>query len=371
MDNKQQTFEQLVKEFSKLPKIIPQTTYLEICKYPSSRFEEICSRIWCFYFKPSNEHGFNDLFLQTLLELISDNREIKYINDQIEVVDEVYSEGKRLDILIKSPDLVIGIENKIYASVYNPLDVYSNQISQYHKENIFKIILSVKKITDKNELEHIESNGFKVVYYSVFFEKLKQNIGKYILQANQKYLIFIYDFIQTIENMTGDTFNNDNLFQFFSQNSEEIDELLQMYGKHKERILEIQRNRISELMQNIKSLTDEKWWAWQGWDLGYDAFNKNTNKPRIGIEASYKQKNNNPLGTFRIYITTWNLKDFVPYEDILVKLFPNHFLDKTNDCRVYLHMDIIENDNEEFILRKLKEYYNLLYKIVRDEINNI
>jgi hypothetical protein len=369
MENRQQAFELLVEEFDKLPKIIPQTTYLEICKYPGSRFEEICSRILCFYFKPSNEHGFNDLFLQTLLELISNDKEILYKNDQIEVIDEAYSEKKRLDILIKSPDLVIGIENKIYASVDNPLEIYSNQISQYHKENIFKVILSVKKITDKNELKYIENNGFKILYYSTFFEKLKQNIGRYISQANQKYLIYIYDFIQTIENMTGDTFNNDKLFQFFSKNSADIDELVQMYDKHKQRVFEMQRNRINELMQNVSNLTNVKWWIYDGWNLGYDAFNKNTDKPRIGIESSYKQKGNNPLGEFRIYITTWKLNDFIPYEDTLVKLFPNNFLDKkTKENRVFLHMDIIENDDEKLILEKLQEYYNLLHKIIRDDI---
>jgi len=366
MNDKLRIFEQLVEEFNKLPKIIPQATYLEICRYPNNRFEEICSRILCFYFKPSNEHGFNDLFLQTLFELISDNKEILYKSEQIEVLNEAYSEGKRLDILIKSPDFVIGIENKISAPINNPLDKYSEQISHYHQKNIFKVILSVKKITNKNKLKYIKSNGFKVVYYSDFFEKIKQNVGKYISQANQKYLIFIYDFIQTIENMTGDTFNNNKLFQFFSQNSEQIDELLRMYKRHEERILELQCNRISELMHNIKNSTGANWWAWQGWDLGCDSFNKNTDKPRIGIESSYKQKGNDPLGEFKIYITTWHLKDFVPYEDALVKLFPDHFLDKTKEGRVYLHMDIIENDNEELILQKLQEYYNLLHNVVKE-----
>lgn len=37
-------FEKLLAEFNQIPKVIPQITYLDICKYPGSRFEEICSR---------------------------------------------------------------------------------------------------------------------------------------------------------------------------------------------------------------------------------------------------------------------------------------------------------------------------------------
>lgn len=358
-----QSIEKLIVEFEKLPKIISQPTYLEICRYPRSRFEEICSRILCFYFDPTNEHGFNELFLDSLFELLS-KTEIQYKNDQIKVINEENSEGKRLDILIHSPDFVIGIENKINASVYNPLDIYKNRIELYNKEVIFKVVLSVRKITDKNELAKISKNGFVVFSYSDFFDKVKKNTGKYITQANQKYLTYMYDFIQTIENMTGETYNNNKLSNFFSSNTEQIEELISLYNKHKTRVLNIQIDRIKDLLEKIKSATNNNhWWAWEGWDLGFNSFNPN--KPKIGIESSYSSVHNNPLGQFRIYITTWNLKDFAPYEAKLLSLFPNNYLDKTNK-RVFLHMDILE-DNEDEIIKKLKYYYDLLSDITGDD----
>lgn len=353
----------LIDEFDELPKIISQSTYLEICRYPRSRFEEICSRILCFFFDPTNEHGFNELFIQSLLDITS-NKELCFKNNQIQVINEVNSEGKRLDILIKCPDFVIGIENKIFAQVYNPLEIYSETINMYSGA-IIKVVLSVKKIVDKKEIDKITANGFKIVSYTDFFKEIKHKVGRYISHGNQKYLTYMYDFIQTIENMNGDAFENNKLSQFFSNNSEKIDDLVRLYDKYKQRTFVAQKDRIEELRQRIISQTeDNSWWAYEGWDLGNNSFNKNTNNPLIGIESSYKAQNNNPLGTFRIFITAWKIKDFKPYEFELRQRFPDNFLDKTKEDRVYLHMDVIEDDNEDLIIEKLATYYKILSELV-------
>ncbi|WP_199137508.1 PD-(D/E)XK nuclease family protein [Pedobacter sp. ASV12] len=361
--------EQLIDQFDRLPKVVIESTYLELCKYPGSRFEEICSRLLSFYFNPNNEHGFNDLFLEALLELIAPEQEIGYESRLIEVIPELNSDGKRLDILIKSPDMVIGIENKIYANVYNPLDAYSRQIALYHKTNIFKVILTVRAITDASEKRFIQENNFVIISYIDFFNVVKQRIGRYISQANQKYLLFLYDFIQTIENMTGDPYNNNKLSNFFANNSEKIENLIRLYNQYTQRILTVQKDRIAAILQKIKLITNDKdWWAWEGWDLGIHSEHIAPRKPKIGIEASYEQANNNPLAKFRIYFTTWKTKDFAPYEDYLVKYFPNHFLDKTKDNRVYLHMNVIDGEDEGLIIEKLAEYYQLLRTMV-NEVN--
>ena len=150
------------------------------------------------------------------------------------------------------------------------------------------------------------------------------------------------------------------LADFFFDNSNEIEELIYSFNNHKERILNRQKERISELRRKISLMTESNWWAWQGWALGFNSFNSDS--PRIGIESSYKETKDDALGKFRIYITTWKLKDWEPYEKELVEMFPNNVLDKV-DNRVYLHMDVIIGDNEELILKKLKKYFELLKEI--------
>lgn len=355
--------EKLIEEFSFLPKAKFEPTYLEICKYPKRRFEEICSRILCFYLAPKNEHGFNDLFLKSLLEILS-KEPISFYEEQVKVISEENAEGKRLDILVYSNNFVIGIENKITASVYNPLETYKNRIDLYKKENVFRLVLSLRKITQKEELIKLKESGFTQLTYLDFFNIIRKNIGQYIQQANPKYLIFLTDFIQTLETMSGENILNDKLADYFFDNKDKIDGLIELYQKYNSKTTEIQISRIAELKEALVELTkNSDWWIYEGWDLGYT--NLSTNKPRIGIECSYESTRGKALGKFRIYLTAWKLKDWAFYEEQILTQYPKNFLDKS-DNRAYLHMEVIADDNEELILNKLVEYFTFIQQLTNE-----
>ena len=115
-------FQTVVRDFSKIPKTDTEPTWLEICRYPQSRFEEICSRILAFFLNPKAEHGLNDLWLSALLDAIGKVGWRDYRHD-IGVRTEEYADGKRIDITVVANDYVVAIENKITADHYNPLDV--------------------------------------------------------------------------------------------------------------------------------------------------------------------------------------------------------------------------------------------------------
>ena len=70
------------------------------------------------------------------------------------------------------------------------------------------------------------------------------------------------------------------------------------------------------------------------------------------------------LGLFKIHITAWNLKDWSYFEERLLQRFPGRALDKL-DGRAFLLLDIIQDNNEELILRKLKEYYGYLKELTK------
>lgn len=350
----------LLEEFNKLPKKRNEPTFLEICSYPQRRFEEICSRILSFYFNPQREHKLKDLFITSFFELLK-NTNIEYQIDQIKIKTEDNAEGKRIDLVIYSPDFIIGIENKITASLYNPLEAYKKRLNDYSIDNTFKVILSLHKIKKKEELELIKENGFISITYSDFFEVIKRNTGNYIANCNQKYLSQLYDFVLTLENMKSANRIDMKISSFFFENSIQIDDLISTYTNYKESVLNTQKERIAELRFRISTLTGNEWWAWRGWDLGFNSFN--SNKPKIGIESSFKETKDSALGEFRIYITTWNLHDWVQYDKILTDLYPDKLLDKSD--RVFLHMDVIAGDDEDLILKKLNEYYNLLKEITK------
>jgi len=172
MDIKNRIIE-LLNEYKSLSKTKYEPTYLDICKYSGRRFEEICSRILQFYFLPNNEHGLKTLLIESLFESIGYDYE--YIDDNIDVKIEVNAEGKRLDILIINNDWVIGIENKIWANVYNPLEQYSSMIEQINNNN-FKIILTLHKIINKEELAKIKKYGFYILLYTDYINNIHKTL---------------------------------------------------------------------------------------------------------------------------------------------------------------------------------------------------
>ncbi len=347
----------LLEEFKHIPKEDIDTTFLEICSYPYQRFEEICSRILSFYLNPQKEHKLKNLFIDSLLKVLHKDNIISYKSDQIEVFTEYNADGKRIDVLIKSPNFVIGIENKITASLYNPLDIYRKKLNEFNVEHKIGIVLSINKITDKEEINLIKNNNFCAIIYSELFEEIKRNVGKYILTCNQKYLTQLYDFIQTIENMDSQKSQNPELDKFFFKHYTKIDDLIYWYDNHKNKNLNLQKSKIDEIKVKINEKTRANWEDWEGWDLVYK-FNKNNNT--IGIEANYKATEQGALGKFEIYITTWDIKSWEPYEEKIKEKYDKEI--NKSDGRVnLLAWTIYDGEkNQDEILDKLEECFNFL-----------
>lgn len=356
--------DQLLTNFDILPRTVKEPTYLELCKYPRRRFEEICSRLLCFYFAPQKEHGLNDLFVRSIFEILAPEKKFYFNEDKIHVINEENAEGKRLDILLYSDTFVIGIENKITAGLYNPLEIYKNRIGKYGKENIYSVVLSLKRLASKADLAFIESHGFINLTYKDYFSQIRNNLPTYYESCNQKYLTHLNDFMETLENMSDNRVLNENLSNYFYDNSTKIDELIALYNQFNNITTERQKDRIAELKDKISELTkNDKWWAWEGWDLGFNEFN--TNKPKIGIESSFEASKGKPLGEFNIMITAWNLNDWSYYEEMLLNDYPGSHLEKV-DNRAFLHVDKITDDNEEQILECLKRHYDYLVALTSE-----
>jgi hypothetical protein len=203
---------ELLAVFESLPKAVKQPTYLGLCKYPGRRFEEICSRLLSFYLDPKKEHGFHDLFLRSLFEMIGIN-DIEYKENEITAKLEVKAEGKRLDILVEGRTFAIGIENKIYAGIYNPLEKYKNVLQNQGNKRDFLLVLSLRKLNN-DEKTKVKENGFLSYTYKEYFDVIKYKLGDYISQGNLKYLAFIVDFIETMENMQGGSIMNKEIEAF-------------------------------------------------------------------------------------------------------------------------------------------------------------
>lgn len=353
--NKEQELEFLLNEFDRHPKIVHHPTYLELCQYPYRRFEEIASRLLSFYFKPTREHGLKDLFIKSLLQTINLDSQLEYREEQVKILMEDNAEGKRIDIVILGDNFVIGIENKIYASLYNPLDSYQKRLQSYHKKHTIGIVLSLNKIQQLNEISKMQEHGFINVLYSDVFTSVKQNIGFYLNNSSDKYFIYLKDFITTFENMEDNNLLDEPLSGFFLNNSEKVDELIKLYNDFNNRVVQKQNEFISLLGEKISERTKQTWNIWGGFDL-FCKFNINDHE--LGIETHFKKTKSSPVGQFNILITTWNLNDWEFFRDSILAIFPGIPVEINKDKRAIATYKSLIDADEDQILNELQYVYN-------------
>lgn len=358
-------FKQLLQSFARLPKFDTDPTLLEICQYPYNRREEVYSRILKFFFNPNAEHGLRDLWIKSLLDAVGKS-ELHSCRQEVSVKLEEVAYSKRIDITIVADNYVVAIENKVTADVYNPFDVYKSYIDDAYKgkESVL-LVLSMNPILNLNS---IVGNNFKRCSYDALFESVSRHIGDYILNANQKYLIFMFDFIKTIKNMSN---SNSKLERdFFIENRTEIEKLIGRFEQFKERLRENCSDQTKYIREEIARKTgDQSWWIWGRTDLLIE-FNKETHK--IGIESWFVEENSNPCARYSICISTWKVSDYLPYKDAVMRSFSS-FEDFNpredyggNRVRVYL-TDKIPGDKSEKIVDALNKVYVQLKSICQNQ----
>lgn len=352
----------LLQDFETLPKRRESPTFLELCRYPGHRFEEIASRILCFYLDPKGPHGLKDTFLSAFFALLKPPEGFIWKNDRVRVLNEVNAEGKRLDILVYADSFALGIENKVTAGLYNPLEIYSTRISQYSSEIIFRVVLSLKGLTGEAEKKLLHRHSFVNITYFELFDKIRERLSESPGAIANEYKFYLNDFIQTIENMQQFADLNEQTESFFVNNSELIESLIRQYDMYGQKLFLKQKAAIAELKDQIIAKTGApQWWAYQDYALGYNKFDMQ--KPKIGVEGFFETNGNDATGIFRYWITCWALKDWDYYKEQLKKDYPAGDF-QIRDNRGFLHFpDLIRPKGEE-ILTKLNDTYTYLKQLV-------
>ena len=161
--------------------------------------------------------------------------------------------------------------------------------------------------------------------------------------------------------------DNTELNRFFFDKKEEIESMLNSFGDWQRKLRDEQSCELNKIKDVITKKTKWLWWIYQGWDLGVHFLDKTQYK--IGIESEFEPTKDDPIGEFKIYITTWNIECWKWYKDSILKKYPNCFLDEgtiNTKNRVYYHMPVIkrtdfrENDYINEIVKRLEEYFLFL-----------
>ena len=195
--------------------------------------EVIISRFYAYYFDPNESHGFGNLFLSSLLSILSEEkaRQRKLPNTLIpeirsfsvcSVDREVYTIDKKyIDILIEgsennseNPDATIVIENKIFYRGHNPWEDYINHSRSTHCT--IGVILSFTY--DNREKCH---DKFVNIKHSSLLREIEQNLGKYFISVDLQKAALLKEFIQTMQNMESSR-STEAEYSFLINNNEKI-----------------------------------------------------------------------------------------------------------------------------------------------------
>ncbi len=193
-------FKELLDEFKKLPDRVERPpTFMEIAGYP--HYENVCSNVLAFFMDPGEPHGLGALVLNALVSVGDSAESDKAIGGSASVEREVSTDaGNRIDILITSDDHAILIENKIHASVGNPLDDYANYLDQTaNGRSKHKFLLTLDPIGEGSDW------GFANLTYEEFDEKIRSLLGHYVSGADTRYLTIFLDFLNTLKNLNKGT----------------------------------------------------------------------------------------------------------------------------------------------------------------------
>ena len=371
-------FKELLDEFKKFPsKPIYEPTYLELCEYPWNRLEEICSRLFAFFFDTRNPHGFGTLFFDTLLEVYQekypaaieglDKKNILYTRNVCAETEKYTEKENRIDLLLTTDCLKVCVENKIDAAPNNDFNDYYDYVEKESKCFNLHTVCILLALCEKSEYENVNPN-FKTIYYREFLEKLKENLGVCLTQCNSKYLSVLTDFINFLDRKGGcmSDFSEEER-EFFTNN----DSVLQKIFDRRNTFLAEKQKKDASIIENIQRNLNkewngmERWWVYAKTDLGCK-FEDGNPDYEIGLESGFDIHDN-----FKIYITIWNPKrKLVNYRLHINNVFGSEKLDCDNSKKWMNRVVCQKFSDENEIVKKLLDVYKKLENIV-NEVKNL
>lgn len=214
--NELDNFTRILQEFQTLHMDVPQPrpTFIEISEFP--HYETVWSNILKFFLDPSGPHRMGNAVLTALVE--GHDPSVSY-----EIEREVDTKGGgRLDLLISSATELIAIENKVFSEVKNPFREYARYLEENASgRTVRKLLLVLRRPPI------LPTHGFEVVTYEGFLRRIGKELESRTPQADPHYLLFLRDFIETVERIDRGWVNmTPGQMKFFAQKQEAIDDLL-------------------------------------------------------------------------------------------------------------------------------------------------
>jgi hypothetical protein len=215
----EQQLSQLLDELKRLPPRKGYSpTFLQMAGFPD--WENVWSNILAFYFQSTNGHELGNVVFREFMTLIG-------IDVSPEVVvkarrEEIVEGGKRLDLVLETPDMVVGIENKVNHELNNDLCAYRRHLDELaFGRDVHAFVLSLHAISAGQDC----AADWHFVTYDHFSAKL-QRIDFGPAQISNKYVMFLDDFVTSIVKPNRGGSMDAQRLEFFKQYRAETETLL-------------------------------------------------------------------------------------------------------------------------------------------------
>jgi hypothetical protein len=171
-----------------------EANMFQIAGFP--HYENVFSNVLAYFLK-------NNTVVKSLLDCSGAAYDIT-ADETIEVNREEYTtEGKRIDIVVKTGGLIIGIENKINTGVNNPAETYRGylaKLAEDENKELICIILSKNKIY-RNKIAGIE--GFCSITHKDLGGSIRKHYPELIKQLGHRYFFLLHEFVENIDHLQG------------------------------------------------------------------------------------------------------------------------------------------------------------------------
>ncbi|HUR42185.1 MAG TPA: PD-(D/E)XK nuclease family protein [Verrucomicrobiae bacterium] len=190
-------FFRLLLDYGALPPQAPNASIFDVAGYP--HHENLCSNVMAFFLDPRREHGLRDTVLRCLLKCTGQPpaAQIGFAKVTRETATDT---KKRLDIVIVTDNVVVGIENKIFHGLNNDLADYHAALSRLANNErplVVGVVLSLWPI------EASKLGQFVNVTYSQLWHVVKSEIGMELSSANSKWICYLSDLMRTTDALSG------------------------------------------------------------------------------------------------------------------------------------------------------------------------
>lgn len=212
--------------------------------------EVAVSNILAFLIDPTAAHGFGKLWFRSLVKTagqMGDQAAYEYRNDCVRHVERerVTAKGNRIDLVVHGEGVVVGIENKVLADLYNDLEDYAAAIDNdafNEGSEPVRLVLSLNDLSDV-----AAPSGFTSVTYRGLFERVRENMAG-VECPSGPWLVFVDDFMSTIERL--ETRVDGSASGFIREHWDDASRFLEVVQKYRAEQL--------GLCQTIAALLDER-----------------------------------------------------------------------------------------------------------------